>query len=370
MGGVASLEIERQLHDYRYRHNRDLFGASETTWVKLWISWRTLQPEPARDREHAWQHLSKLPALSNLDAQIAAANADSVRVILALDEFAPAWAADDPEEGRARPPADRSPAGPWSWFIEHLCARYRIAAGNSAGAFVDAIEILNEPNLRWPQAGAAAATAEMVRTAAQLCADHGRVPLLVPSLSDLRDDQLTGPWGAGTPLREFAAELLAHLGNSVPAGSIGWSQHNYGDIAAGDADGVRAALEVLEAPGASAWDGGVRLTEGAYLTDDPRTMTLADAVDCELEQAELLRKNFNASAALPQVALWTHHSVHDLPINRVKHGLYADFDWKRGIPGAEKLAWDVFAGLTDLGARSPHAAGESVPQPARSAAAA
>ena len=342
MAGAASLGIERRLHDYRYRHNRDLFAASRTSWVKLWISWRDVQPLEPRNREESWAQLSAEAALGNLDAQIATANADGVRVILALDETSPSWAGEP-----ACPPENRSPAGGWAWFVEHLCGRYRIAAGNPAGAYIDALEICNEPNLRWPQDGAPEAVGEMIRTAASVCVAYGRLPLLAPSLSDLPEERLVGPWGQGTPLREFAARMLATIGDSVPAGSVGWSQHNYGDIAAGDAAGVRAALEVLEGSGWRGWDGSIRLTEGACLMDDPRTLTLGDALVSEAEQAELLRRNFEASAGVTAVALWTHHSVHDLPIGSVKTGLHADFDWTRGIPGAEKLAWDVFAGLAD-----------------------
>ena len=359
MAGAASLEIERRLHDYRYRHNRDLFHSSRTGWVKLWVSWRDVQPAQPRDRAESWTQLTGAPALHDLDAQIAAANADGVRVVLALDEFTPAWAS-GAAETEARPPANCSPNGPWAWFIEHLCARYRIAAGNPAGAYVDALEICNEPNLRWPQDGAPEVVADMIRTAAQLCVAHGRLSLWAPSLSDIPEERLIGPWGHGTPLQEFAERVIA-ASESVPAGTVSWSQHNYGDIAAGDARGVRAALDVLEDSGWPGWDGTIRLTEGACLMEDPRTLTLADAILFEAEQADLLRRNFEASAGVDQVALWTHHSVHDLSIGgidagvygNVKTGLFADFDWRRGVPGGEKLAWDVFAELSD---RRPEAA--------------
>src|SRR4051794_23151332 len=99
LGSAAVLRIDEHPHDYRLHGNRELVVGSGTSWVKLWVSWYDLQPGAApSSRTASWDELnfapgelpdcapfSQEPALRNLDRQIAAANADGIRVIVAID---------------------------------------------------------------------------------------------------------------------------------------------------------------------------------------------------------------------------------------------------------------------------------------------
>jgi hypothetical protein len=368
LGSAAALRIERHPHDYCYHGNPEFVRAMGASWVKLWVSWYDLQAayRPA-SREESWWHLNEAPgdipdsppfstepALRSLDRQIAAAKADGLKVILAVDECSPEWAVDESGTVKtglerfasrihgSRPPLNCSTQGPWAWFFEHLCRRY------SGGAQVDAIEICCEPNLRWPWDEAPAAVAEMIRSAAEISARCGGPAVLAPSLADLDEDALVGPWGAGMPLRLFAERLLRDLEGFTPRVYVGWSQHNYGDIAAGSADGVHTVLPLLRRRDWADSSAAVWLTEGACHLDDPRMLTVTDALEDESLQAQLLELNFHACAAVPQVRLWTHQSIHDYEMTRIKTGLLGDFDFLNQLPGAEKLAYDRFCSLPGL----------------------
>ena len=75
--------------DYRFDDNRLYFAETNTTWVRLWADWPTVQPDPARAPDDPdGQGAAVLQAL---DDQIRAANDDGVRVILQLYRF-PLWA--------------------------------------------------------------------------------------------------------------------------------------------------------------------------------------------------------------------------------------------------------------------------------------
>ena len=45
MGGPGTLRQEGHPDDYRLWGNREYIRDSETTWVKLWVSWYELQQE-------------------------------------------------------------------------------------------------------------------------------------------------------------------------------------------------------------------------------------------------------------------------------------------------------------------------------------
>lgn len=398
LGSAATLRIERHPHDYRWHGNRELVLDSGTTWVKLWLSWFDLQALGApAGRAESWEELnfapgdlpgcppfSDEPALRNLDRQIAAANADGIRVIVAIDECMPEWAT-RPGVARlqpslehylqrptgGRPPLDCSPNGPWGWLIEHLSARYHRGAprnptgphepregercvgydprvGNPDGAVIDAIEILHEPNLRWPESGAPLAAAEMVRTACDIASLYGGPAILAPSLSDLREEQLVGEWGAGTPLSLFAELLLRELRGFQPSVYLAWSQHNYGDVAFVNCAGVTAASDMLADIGPG-WNGGrepaIWLTECAFPIFDPRTLTIEDGLEQERLQAETLTRNFARISEYPEVRLWTHQTIHDLETSSVRLGLREEFDYERGEPGPERIALEHFYAL-------------------------
>ena len=45
LGGPGPLRKDDDPDDYRLWGNRELILASDTTWVKLWVSWQDLQGE-------------------------------------------------------------------------------------------------------------------------------------------------------------------------------------------------------------------------------------------------------------------------------------------------------------------------------------
>jgi hypothetical protein len=371
LGSPAVLRIDGHPHDYRLHGNREFVVASGTSVVKLWISWYDLQASHRPESlEESWNQLSESPgdlplcspfsnepALQTLDRQIAAANADGVEVVLALDECSPPWAVGPHAPmpaglsryvGRAsgaRPPLDRSPEGPWAWFLEHLCVRY----GDPQGIHVSAIEILNEPNLRWPQESAHLAVADMMRTAAQIASRSGGPAILAPSLSDLPGKWLHGDWGPGTPLGMFARQLLRELHGWTPEATVGWSQHNYGDLGRAQTTGIEHALALLEHYGWHDTEHGIWLTEGGVTSADPLVCEFEEAFRWEHIQSERMALNFEYLCDYDQIRLWTYHSLHDLANQRDKIGLRQDFDWEREAAGAEKLAWDRFVELPGSG---------------------
>src|SRR4051794_10886780 len=158
--GPQSLRSDDNPNDYRLWGNRDYVTRSRTRWIKLWVSWYDLQQDqPPASQAASWAQLDKSPNLSRLDAQVRAANADGVRVLLALYQAFPTWAsgATAPDPLSSKPaiqklPLDLSSTGPWAWFVGYLSDRYdgsSVLAGK-----VDALEVVNEPNyLFWPQDG-------------------------------------------------------------------------------------------------------------------------------------------------------------------------------------------------------------------------
>jgi hypothetical protein len=201
-----------------YAANRTRFLDTGTPWVRLWADWPVLQPSPDAS-----------PDFSRLDADVALAKADGLRVIVTAWRFAPA----------ASPlpfgvPADLSPSGAWGRWIDTLIDRY--------GGHVDALEIVNEPNLQLaPQAGLDAAVATMIETATALAARHGDAPLLV------------GPATADVPgYEEFTRALLDRFDERGfrPGAGFAWSHHNYTDVEqerAGAANGVARVRALLAA---------------------------------------------------------------------------------------------------------------------------
>lgn len=313
MAGASTLIYARHPNDPRWHGNREyLRDVSRTPWVKLWVSWNDLQADFVPDsRERSWEQLAayRAPtgggiALQELDAQVDAANADGLRVILTIYHQYPRWA-DPPDE-------------PWAWFAEHLLARYR--------GRIDAFEPVNEPNhLFRPRERAADATVAMVRSAAALSARHGATPLLAPAVSDVRGDWL-----------EFSEEVMARLGERPLPVPVSWSHHNYKDVKYGGGRAPAASRLLRER---RFGDQSLWLTEGGYVLEDP-----GDPAEREL-QATLIEQSFDAMAELPQCVLWTQHAINDAPGNAFKSGLRDDFDMAAGVPGPPRPSWHAWARL-------------------------
>jgi hypothetical protein len=61
-------------------------------------------------------------------------------------------------------------------------------------------------------------------------------------------------------------------------------------------------------------------------------------------QARSIERSFRQTMELPDVYLWTQHTISDKAGNDFKSGLRDDFRWGRG-PGAERPAWTVWRDL-------------------------
>jgi hypothetical protein len=383
MGGYGPLTVpDGHPNDYRLHGNREyLRDVSGTRWVKLWVSWAHLQEElsPA-SRAESWAHLNQAPggerALARLDRQIRAANEDAAArpggmgVIVTLYQDFPTWSsapvAEDPARAdkplNARLPVDLSPAGPWAWWVGHLCARYRRGVppsptgpvdaptgptfGNPLGAWIDLLEIVNEPNfLLWPQAGLHLRVAEMIATASAVAAELGGPGLLAPATSDSPDHPYERP--RATDWLTFTTRLLEALAGFEPPGWLAWSAHNYLDVkdeVSREASRARRTLEMLRLhhfPRRALGPGARRLwlTEGGF---DLHPEQGSD--EARLAQADKIERNFLAMSEEPGVHLWTQHGINDVTTNDFKSGLRDDF-LTPGGRGTARPSWHAFGAL-------------------------
>ena len=89
--------------EHRYASNRRFVAETGCTWVRLWAEWPKLQADPRR-----------APNFSELDAEIAAARADGLKVMLTSWRY-PRWAngtaALTPQRDAAFELADRVKSG-------------------------------------------------------------------------------------------------------------------------------------------------------------------------------------------------------------------------------------------------------------------
>jgi hypothetical protein len=317
-----------------------------TTFLSLWLGWPTVQPLPPDPftRAQAFAQLADpagpgAPAFAVLDAQIARANADGLEVALTLYQAFPDWTravGSPPSPPRlAAVPDNRSLDGPWAWLVAYLCTRYaRGGAGNPAGAHVDWLQPMNEPNLTWwpqrspsyPGGTIAGAVAELARSAAAVAGEiPGSPGLLIPAVSDA----VSAASPRGTPWDAFSDELLAQLRGWDPGVPVGWAQHNYADVKLGpQSDGRWRVERLLELQRAHAWpEPAVWLTEGGYqfgvrrsgwiapdlerwVVDPAKTADPATHLDVYAEQAAAIQTNWSAMARLP-VRAWTQYQVND-----------------------------------------------------------
>jgi hypothetical protein len=362
LGGPGPLRGDADPDDYRLWGNRDYVKDSGTDWVKLWISWSDFQSELERapsDRASSWEQLDKAPRgeswMRRLDRQLKAANDDGVGTIVTLFQAFPAWAggADgpDPVTGTKPPeqriPIDLSADGPWSWFVGYLCARYRKdGGGNPDGAWIDALEICNEPNLLfWPQEGIGQAVAKMLRSATQVSSALDGPDILGPGTSDFPDRNQEKQRGlVATDWRTFTRDVLKALGSFSPGVPVHWSHHNFNDVKRiRTPSRVETVLELLADEG---WVSHVKplwLTEGGFnLYPDPGDRGRKQ------RQAELIERSFRRMRQVPQVYMWTQHTITDKAGNDFQSGLRDDFVPDKG-PGPRRPAWFAWKGLPGAG---------------------
>ena len=259
------------------------------------------------------------PLINYLDRSIALANQRGLKVILAMYQEAPTWAAPatsaTPPEGRIveqRFPATLNADSPYGWFIRYLIARYTghvtggpgcgciPARGNPLGAKIQFIEPLNEPNYEWwPQDATGDSqlsyckAAEAMTTCewwARLYAPDyspgfnpadpnadwdGVLTVLGPSTSDANSSTDSNGRTVVTGYEGFTDSVLNSLSEWGPVMRVGWAHHNYRDVEKRrdlvDAHATRVAALLSDwdflknSPHLPlAWRRELWLTEGAY----------------------------------------------------------------------------------------------------------
>jgi hypothetical protein len=367
--------------DYRLWGNREYIrDQSRTTWVKLWVGWHALQAEltsAPQSRAASWAHLNTAPGgqswLRYLDRQVKAINDDGLGCLLSVDYTVPTWASGatgvDPvsttKADNRKVPLDLSANGPWAWLISHLIARYRKGAatnavgphepgagengaltrfGNPDGGFIDALEICTEPNqLWWPQEGIAAAIAQMIRTAEQLSYTWGPTPIVAPATSDFPDTKTTrnSRGIVYTWWFEFTRRVLEELHGFHPRVPVRWSHHNYRETRFGEAP--KRCERVLWLLGNLA---GWRLErQPLWLTEGGINMSTRYLDPAEREnQARVIERSFRRSMHVPEIFMWTQHTINDKQWNSWKGGLRDDFTWEQGV-GPPRPAWYTWRDL-------------------------
>ena len=364
LGGPGPLRSDDDPDDYRLWGNRQFVVASDTTWVKLWVSWQDFQGEldaAPPSRSASWDQLSKAPNgeswIRRLDRQLRAVNDDGRGAIATLFQSFPAWSGGatgpDPVTGTKPPeqriPIDLSPDGPWGWFVGFLCSRYsKDDPKNPEGAWMDALEVCNEPNLLWwPQEGVAQAVARMIRSATEISAGVNGPDILGPGTSDFPDRTQANRRGVvATDWRSFTRDVLESLRGFRPAAPVHWSHHNFNDVKR--LKTPSRAQEVVDLLAHHGWVDRIKplwLTEGGFnLYPDPSDLRRKD------RQARLIERNFRRMLNLNDVFMWTQHSISDKAGNEFRSGLRDDFIEGKG-PGAKRPAWSAWRRLP--GAENP-----------------
>jgi hypothetical protein len=308
---------------------------ARTTHIRFWADWPFLQPDGAialSDPANAG-----LPHLHALDAQVDAAVADGLDVILMPYRY-PRWVNHTTRHFHGKSPEWRMPRSghgpdsPWAHFVEELWLRYSCR--------MTCFEVVNEPNLQiWPQEGVAGRVAEMVTTVDAIARRYEqRVMCLAPSISDAESDR---PFMI-TEQRPFTAALLEALDRRGFEGGDRWvwSFHNYNDAELGG-DRVSAMRERLAGRwrGRAASDGGplVYATEGGIRLSGVRRRygeTFPPARR-RAEQAAMLADAIERYENTPGVGLFTQYTVTADPAYDC--GL-------RDADGGARPAFDAFLG--------------------------
>jgi hypothetical protein len=282
---------------------------ARATHVRLWVDWPFVQPkgsiglaDPANPG---------LPHLLALDAQVDAAVADGLQVILMPWRY-PRWVNHTTVHFNGKSPEWRTPESghgpdsPWARFVEALWLRYSCR--------MSCFEVVNEPNLQiWPQDDIARRVAEMITTVDAIARRHEEdVTCLAPSISDAESDR---PFMI-TEQRPFNAALLDSLDRRGFAGGERWvwSFHNYNDAELGG-DRVSAMREQIAGRwrGRRAPDGGplVYATEGGVrlIGVERRYGRTFSPQRQRAEQAAMLADAIDRYERAPGVGLFTQYTV-------------------------------------------------------------
>jgi hypothetical protein len=353
-------EFDGHRNDYRnWENRRYIRDEARCDWVKLWVHWDKVQPNPAPSDLYAnWAAIGAWPHWWRLDAQIAQANADGRRVSLQIDCRSPTWATgtssfekDTNKDPRFHVIADPQVGGPWERFFSFCYNRYRPGAGqNPAGAYIDAIEPINEPNqLMWPQENLHCSISTMMQTVENVVAFWGpHAMVLMPNVADM-PNKTTGSVRDWTDYLTFTNGVLDLLRNWRPRMYVGWSLHNYRDIRYGpEAHGTTAkyrARWVMDSLSAYNWKGSttdraVWISEGGY---ELRSDTAAE----KQAQADRIGIVWNDMRATGQVAMGSQHGIFDegnVP-NAFRTGFRQWTPADQGVSGVRYPAWERFRTL-------------------------
>ena len=269
--------------EQRYPTNRRYIAETGCTWVRLWAEWPKLQPNPGEP-----------PDFGPLDREIAAARADGLKVMITAWRY-PRWsngtAALTPEQDVAYELRDRLAPGRDRARRKDLTFRAPddLGAASPFGRWlaalgdrdVDAIEVVNEPNLQlWPQDDVHVAVARMIATAREVIPEGPAIA--GPSTSDrVGRDRLS------TDQLEFASALIDEL-DAIGVRPDTWSHHNYGDVENDTVERLAAAGRLVR----GRWpDMPIHITEsGARLTAIARNERLRDDALVRRRQAELIAR--------------------------------------------------------------------------------
>lgn len=399
------------LNAYRFRDGqsdsvRNDLLSSGTSWVRMFCYWHLLQPKrPAASWQASWASFNRSPIIRQLDQEIARARPD-MGIILAVSPEFPLWANGLEEAVRNGQKTPRSPYwkyawnlspnGYFGWFIGYLVARYKQAAvnptgprpanagedssrtlfGNPSGAWVNAIDVVNEPNqLFWPQSvengdTAALAAAVIMNTGEAYSEAYNHADSLSrPSPAILGPGNTDYPtnttFGYDNPAVEYRGKLATtntytfsdlvegHLRDlkwggvaTVPRIYVGWSIHCYNDVKngittgpgpSGQTQGYRTQLSfgIVKRKGwydpANVW-----LTEGGYPTADDNA------------QASRIQDTFNKmkSTYLPEAYLWTQWTVNNKATESRKYGWRRDVS-ASGVPGSRRPLYYTWSALSE-----------------------
>jgi hypothetical protein len=279
------------------------------THIRFWVDWPIVQPDGGIALEDPAN--PGMPHLAALDAQVDAAIADGLQVILMPWRY-PRWVNHTTELFHRKSPEWRlpdsghHPYSPWARFVEALWWRY---AGR-----MSFFEVVNEPNLQlWPQDDIAERVSWMIATVDEIARRHDHAATcLAPSISDAESDR---PFMI-TERRPFCEALLDALDRRGFAGGDHWvwSFHNYNDAELGG-DRVsdmrvqlgtrwRGRRAVDGGPLVYATEGGVRLigVERRY----GRTYSLQRQ---RAEQAAMLGDAIARYERTPGIGLFTQYTV-------------------------------------------------------------
>lgn len=257
----------------------------------------------------------------------------------------------DPEPGtgkknRRRLPDDVSTNSPWGWWIGNLFARYKNTNGvtngdathngpnptgnpfgNAVGAFVNAIEFVNEPNyLCWsntaqrnasnqwivdPQSGEnlmVCRIAQMFQTAEYYSYGYAGPAVIGPATHDTAASYLQPD--VFDYLR-FTQQVLNALANWRPRVYVGWSFHSYREVKVND-PAMTLTKNQINSLYSGAWKGPsadrfVWITESGYNIGTP-----TPSVTQETTQRDLVVANYGRLLNISEVYLTTTHSLHDV----------------------------------------------------------